>query len=263
MFRALKARNEKAFMAYITAGDPTLDATVEYVQMLEECGVDLIELGVPFSDPLADGIVNQESAERALKAGATLEGVLKTLRRIRQHSDIPIIFYSYLNTFYASGFEDNIRKAREAGLDGLLLLDLPIEEDPFYMRAIRKAGLDSIWLITPTSTEQRIKKITRHASGFLYCVSRTGVTGKQSAMADETGAMVSLVKRHTDKPLALGFGISSPETAARAASLSDAIVVGSAIVQRLHDAHNGRSSMDDVKNWVLEMVKACKEVKSV
>ncbi|MEY2584129.1 MAG: tryptophan synthase alpha chain, partial [Verrucomicrobiota bacterium] len=235
-FAALRHRNEKAFIAYICAGDPSLSGTVDLALALEKSGVDILELGVPFSDPLADGVVNQLAAQRALAAGATVPGVLDCVRQIRRRSQIPIVLYTYLNPIFQFGFDRFHREADDAGVDGLLLLDLPPEEDqptegPFHIR-----------LIAPTTPPQRIEEICARAAGFIYYVSREGVTGVQSSVASTLSERVREIRRSTKLPVAVGFGISTAEQAGEVAQVADAVVVGSAIVQRISD-HAGQSDL--------------------
>jgi tryptophan synthase alpha chain len=228
-FAALGLRNEKAFIAYICAGDPDLPRTIELALALEKAGVDILELGVPFSDPLADGLVNQLAAQRALKAGATVPGVLDCVRQIREQSQIPIVLYTYLNPIFQFGFERFHREADDVGVDGLLLLDLPPEEDQ------PSEGPLHIRLIAPTTPPARIEEICGRAAGFIYYVSREGVTGVQSSVASSLGERVTQIRQHTKLPIAIGFGISSAEQAREVARIADAVVVGSAIVQRINE----------------------------
>ena len=260
MFRELRSRGEKAFIAYITAGDPSLDETVERVLCLEKAGVDLVELGLPFSDPLADGRVNQESAARALAAGATFDGVLECVKKIREKSQIPLIFYAYMNPLLPRGFEQSMKMAAEAGIDGFLLLDLPVEEAEPYRPALDANGLHTVQLITPTTPDERIEKITKEAGGFIYCVSREGVTGVRSELASGAGALVERIRDKTALPVALGFGIGTPEQAADAAGCADAVVVGSAIVNAFHQAAPTPAGREQVRDMVGAMVTAVKQV---
>src|SRR5688500_11672152 len=228
-FETLRARNEKAFIAYICAGDPDLSRTVDLALALEKAGTDILELGIPFSDPLADGVVNQLAAQRALEAGATVAGVLDCVRQIRRRSQMPIVLYTYLNPIFQFGFDQFHREASEAGIDGLLILDLPLEEDqpmpgPLHIR-----------LIAPTTPPERMQRICAGAAGFIYYVSREGVTGAQSSVARSLGERVAKIRRCTPLPIAVGFGISTAEQARKVAHIADAIVVGSAIVQKIHD----------------------------
>ncbi|MCB1070742.1 MAG: tryptophan synthase subunit alpha [Kiritimatiellae bacterium] len=259
-FADLKKTGHKGFIAYITAGDPNLKATVEMVLRLEEVGVDVVELGVPFSDPLADGRVNQESAYRALAAGATTEGVLHAIATIREKSEIPILCYSYMNPLMALGMQSFIRRAAKSGMDGLLLLDLPYEEAEDVPDLLDQAKVDHICLVTPTSPEKRIAHIVKRASGFIYCVSREGVTGAQSTFNSAASEIVAKTRRHTDLPVAIGFGISSPQTARDAARQADGVVVGSAIVQRFDGEPHTPAGRKKAAAWVGQLVKAVKEV---
>jgi len=226
-FIALRKQNEKAFIAYICAGDPDLPRTVELALALENAGVDILELGVPFSDPLADGLVNQLAAQRALEGGATVGGVLDCVRQIRRRSQMPIVLYTYLNPIFQFGFDRFHREAADAGVDGLLLLDLPLEEDP------PSEGPLHIRLIAPTTSPKRIEQICGQAAGFIYYVSREGVTGEQKSVASSLGDQVTEIRRHTTLPIAVGFGISTAEQAREVAQFADAVVVGSAIVKRI------------------------------
>ena len=226
-FAALRARDEKAFIAYICAGDPDLPRTVDLALALEKAGTDIIELGIPFSDPLADGLVNQLAAQRALEAGVTVPGVLDCIRQIRTRSQVPIVLYTYMNPIFQFGFERFHREAAEAGVDGLLILDLPPEEDQ------PNEGPVHIRLIAPTTPQKRIEQICARAAGFIYYVSREGVTGMQSKVSASIANQVGQIRKNTKLPIAVGFGISTPEQAHEVAQVADAIVVGSAIVQKI------------------------------
>lgn len=259
-FAELKQQGKKGFIAYLSAGDPNLDDTVDIVLRLEEAGVDVIELGLPFSDPLADGRVNQEAATRALEAGSTFDGVMQCVAKIREHSEIPLIFYAYMNPLLARGFDQSMAAAAQAGIDGFLLLDLPFEEAGPYRQALKKNNLNAIQLVTPTTPDERIDKIVKRASGFVYCVSREGVTGVQDKLAEGAGALVDRIKQRTSTPVALGFGIGTPEQAREAASLADAVVVGSAIVNAFHNNPHTPEGRADAAAFVGEMVHAVKEI---
>lgn len=256
VFRDLAERKRRGFIAYITAGDPTLDRTVENVLALAEAGTDIVELGVPFSDPLADGRVNAESAGRALRGGATLARVLDGVRAVRRRSDVPIVLYSYLNPLLAHGFEATARRMAHAGVDGALILDMAVEESPAFVPALRAAGIAPILLVTPTSTDDRMDSIAAVAGGFVYCVSRTGVTGARKDISSDAEAVIVRMRRHTRLPLALGFGISSPAQAAAAAGIADAVVVGSALVARLHKAGADSQARRTVFAWAGRMARA-------
>jgi tryptophan synthase alpha chain len=258
-FAKLKQQDKKGFIAYLTAGDPDLALTEAHVLRLVDAGVDIVELGIPFSDPLADGRVNQESAARALESGTTLSKVLESVERLRTRTDVPLLCYCYMNLLYAPGFDRTIRKAVKAGVDGMLILDLPAEESADYSRQLAQVGLNNITLITPTSPDQRIKSIVQYASGFVYAVSRTGVTGMQAQLSNDAEDLLKRARACTDLPLALGFGISNPQQAAAAAQHADAVVVGSMIVQRLHEAGKSRKALKQVQDDVAAMVRAVKE----
>ena len=227
-FPELKERGQKAFVAYITAGDPWPAATPALVWALERAGADIVELGVPFSDPLADGVVNQLSAQRALAAGTTPPQVLEIVREIRERSQIPIVLYTYFNLLYAFGVERFCVQAHEAGVDGVLILDLPPDEDVGSL-----GHLCRISLVAPTSPVERIARIVGSASGFVYYVSREGVTGMQTNVATNTGSRVEMIRKHTSLPVCIGFGISTPEQARIVAHQADGAVVGSALVNQI------------------------------
>jgi tryptophan synthase alpha chain len=225
-FACLRSQKRKGFIPYICAGDPNLKKTAELGLALEKSGADLLELGLPFSDPLADGIVNQLAAQRALAAGATIRGVFDCVREIRRKSQIPIVLYSYLNPIFQFGADKFHREAEAAGVDGLLILDLPPEEDV----DLDASNLVHIRLIAPTTPIDRIKKITKSAKGFLYYVSREGVTGARDAIATSLPEKIAELRESSDLPIAVGFGISNPNQAREVAQHADAVVVGSAIV---------------------------------
>jgi tryptophan synthase alpha chain len=230
-FDAARNANRAALIAYITAGDPCPERTPALVAALERGGADLIELGVPFSDPIADGPVIQRGSDRALKAGTTVARVLDIARCIRAHSDIPIVLFSYLNPLLRYGFEKLAASAAGIGIDGVLLTDLSVEEAPAHVPALHDRGLDTVFLAAPTSTPQRLDAVARYSSGFVYLVSRTGVTGERQNLSDSIAALVSAMRARTELPLAVGFGISTPDQAAAVAQLADGVIVGSAFVR--------------------------------
>lgn len=236
-FARLRATGKKAFVAYICAGDPTLEATRKLAVAFEKAGVDILELGVPFSDPLADGIVNQLAAQRALDAGATTRGVLDCIREIRKESQIPIVLYTYMNPLYRFGFEEFHREAEAAGVDGLLILDLPPEED--RQEKSGATGLKRIRLIAPTTPPERMREIVKDANGFIYYVSREGVTGERSTVPTALPERIAEIRAATDLPIVIGFGVSNPEQARETAQAADGVVVGSAIVKQI--AEHGQS----------------------
>jgi tryptophan synthase alpha chain len=227
-FRQLKERNQHAFVAYITAGDPWPAATPQLVWALERAGADIVELGVPFSDPLADGVVNQLAAQRALAAGTTPAQVLEIVRAIRERSQVPIVLYTYFNLLYAFGIERFCLQAHESGVDGLLVLDLPPEENAGPL-----GHLARISLVAPTTPPDRIPQIVRQAGGFVYYISREGVTGMQSDVAKSAEARIALIRKHTSLPVCIGFGISTPEQARTVSHQADGAVVGSALVNQI------------------------------
>ena len=222
--------NGKAFIPFLTCGDPSLEVTEQLIYAMEEAGADLIELGIPFSDPTAEGPVIQAANVRALSGGVTTDKIFDMVKRLRQNTKIPMVFMTYANVVFSYGTERFIQKAASLGMDGLILLDVPFEEKEEFDSVCKKYGLDLISLIAPTSHE-RITQIAKEAEGFVYCVSSLGVTGMRSAITTDIGAMVQLVKAAKDIPCAVGFGISTPEQAAAMAAKSDGAIVGSAIVK--------------------------------
>ncbi len=222
--------NGKAFIPFLTCGDPSLEVTEQLIYAMEEAGADLIELGIPFSDPTAEGPVIQAANVRALSGGVTTDKIFDMVKRLRQNTKIPMVFMTYANVVFSYGTERFIQKAASLGVDGLILPDVPFEEKEEFDSVCKKYGLDLISLIAPTSHE-RITQIAKEAEGFVYCVSSLGVTGMRSAITTDIGAMVQLVKEAKDIPCAVGFGISTPEQAAAMAAKSDGAIVGSAIVK--------------------------------
>jgi len=230
LFENLKRENRKALITYITAGDPAPDRTAGLAAALERGGADLIELGVPFSDPVADGPVIQRAGDRALRAGTTVKGVLGIAREIRSKSEIPLLLFTYLNPVLRYGLEDLAREARAAGIDGILLIDASVEEAEQFTRVMRAAGLDTVFLAAPTSSPRRLKLVAQYSSGFVYLVSRTGVTGEQSSISASVAPLVKAMREHTNLPLAVGFGVSRPEHVTELGSQVEGVVVGSAIM---------------------------------
>jgi tryptophan synthase alpha chain len=235
-FAKLRASGELGIVAYLTAGDPSLDATLKFVLALEEAGADVIELGVPFSDPLADGPTIQRASERALKNGATLRGVLQLVARIRNSSQVPLVIFSYYNPVLQMGLEKFAAAAATAGADGVLITDLTPEESPKYREILARHDLDTVFLAAPTSDAGRLAKIAEVSSGFLYVISRTGVTGANDSMADDLPALLRRVRAATQLPLAVGFGISQASHVSMLGGLADAAVVGSALVSEIETA---------------------------
>jgi tryptophan synthase alpha chain len=238
-FARLGQQQRKGFIVYIGAGDPNLDATRQLAIAFDRAGVDVLELGVPFSDPLADGLVNQLAAQRGLESGTTPPKVLEAVAAIRRESQIPIVLYIYYNLVHRCGVRQFILDAARAGVDGLLVLDLPPEESASYEALMREADLCAIRLVAPTTPEDRIERIVKHGGGFIYYVSREGVTGMQSQVSDTIAAMTAKIRAHTHLPIAVGFGISNPEQARAVAAHAEAVVVGSAVVNQI--AQHGKS----------------------
>ena len=249
-FAHLGTTGRTGFIAYITAGDPSLERTRQLVLSLERAGADFIELGIPFSDPLADGKTNQAAAERALLNNVTLKQVIGLVREIRAETQIPIVFFTYLNPVFRYGFEAFARDAAAAGVDGVLALDQPPEEAAEFKSILDAHGLKTIFLIAPTSTEERIKKITAQASGFIYYVSRTGVTGERDTLSTDIGEHIAVIRRYSKLPIAVGFGVSTPDHVTRIASVADAVVVGSAIVHKVGDGGDTDQMVADVEQFV-------------
>lgn len=255
-FERLRSEKRKGFVPYICAGDPSLAKTVDLALALEKAGADLLELGLPFSDPLADGIVNQLAGQRALAAGATVRGVFDCVREIRNGSQIPIVLYSYLNPIFQFGVDKFHREAEAAGVDGLLILDLPPEEDGGEAAAggIVTGNVLHIRLVAPTTPAERMKKIAASARGFLYYVSREGVTGAQKTIASSLSEQVAQLRKLSGLPIAVGFGISNPKQAREVARHADAVVVGSAIVDLI--AKHGSDSVEKVSAFAREIAEA-------
>lgn len=231
LFENAKTTGRKPFIAYITGGDPTPAHTVDLVLALERGGAGLVELGVPFSDPIADGPVIQRASERSLAAGTKLAQLIESVRVIRRVSEIPILLFSYMNPLLRYGFDRLGADAVAAGIDGVLLTDLCVEEAGEPVRRLREQGLDTVFLAAPSSSERRLRLVAEHSSGFVYLVSRMGVTGEQKSLSVAAAPLTERMRQITKLPLALGFGISTPEQVAEAAALADAVVVGSALVK--------------------------------
>jgi tryptophan synthase alpha chain len=257
-FARLKHQGQKGFIVYIGAGDPNLAATRDLALAFDNIGVDVLELGVPFSDPLADGVVNQLAAQRGLESGTTPAGVLQTVAAIRRDSQIPIVLYIYFNLMHRVGLEKFIQNAAAAGVDGLLALDLPPEESENYESLMARAGLCAIYLVAPTTPELRIKLIVERGTGFIYYVSREGVTGMQTKISDTIGAMTAKIRAHTDLPVAVGFGISSPEQARMVAESADAVVVGSAVVNQIAAYGKSAEMVSRVSQFTETLIQAVK-----
>lgn len=259
-FKELRASRKKGFVVYIGAGDPNLDKTRELTLAFDREGIDVVELGVPFSDPLADGLVNQLAAQRGLESGTTPKKVLATVAAIRQQSQVPIVLYIYFNLMHRVGLDNFIRAAAAAGVDGLLALDLPPEESENYEALMKTAGMSVVYLVAPTTPESRVEIIVKRASGFIYYVSREGVTGMQEKVASNINEMTARIRKHTDLPIAVGFGISNPDQARAVAQHAEAVVVGSAVVNQIAKHGKEPDLVQQVTNFVRPIVKAVKDL---
>jgi len=236
-FSRLQSEGRRALIPYITAGDPNLEATLEYMEALVESGADLIELGVPFSDPMADGPVIQRAIERSLSSGTTLSGILKIVARFKEkHPNFPVVLMGYLNPFLRMGIEVFAKEAHNAGLDGLLIVDLPPEENHTYRQLFQTSGIDQIFLASPTTTDERLQKIAQESSGYLYYVALKGVTGAQVPLARAVSDRVEHIKAMTKLPVAVGFGIKDGASAAAIGQGADGVIVGSALVNKIGQA---------------------------
>lgn len=235
-FADLRRTGEMGLVAYLTAGDPSLEATEQFVLALGNAGADVVELGIPFSDPVADGPVIQRASERALRSGTTLAGVLGLVKSLREKTDVPLVLFSYFNPVLQMGLEKFADAAKTAGADGVLITDLTVEEAGEYRTVMSARGLDTIFLAAPTSPDERLARIANASSGFLYLISRTGVTGPKDQLADELPALARRVRMVTQLPIAIGFGISQPGHVALLGGLADAAVVGSALVEEIERA---------------------------
>jgi tryptophan synthase alpha chain len=258
-FARLRREGRKGFIVYIGAGDPDLEATRRLALAFDRLGVDVLELGVPFSDPLADGLVNQLAAQRGLESGTTPAKVLETVAAIRRESQIPIVLYIYFNLIHRHGVERFIADAARAGVDGLLVLDLPPEESENYETLMRQAGLCNIYLVAPTTPDDRMELIVKRGAGFIYYVSREGVTGMQAKVADTIAAMTAKIRAHTELPIAIGFGISTPEQARVVAKSAEAVVVGSAIVNQVAQHGKAPDLVEQVSEFVKPLVQAVRQ----
>ena len=253
-FADLKARGQKAFVAYVMAGDPTYDTSVEIVKGLPAAGVDIIELGLPFTDPMADGTTIQLAGQRALAGHMTLDKTLNIARELRKTDDTtPIVLMGYYNPIYSRGVPKFLEQAAEAGIGGLIIVDLPPEEDEELCLPAQAAGINFIRLATPTTDDKRLPKVLTNTSGFLYYVSVTGITGTAAAQTADVAPEVARIKSHTDLPVIVGFGIRTPEAAEAIASVADGAVVGSAIVEKI----GAGESVADVLAFVKSLADGC------
>ncbi|HHY80494.1 MAG TPA: tryptophan synthase subunit alpha [Thermoanaerobacter sp.] len=248
-FEALKGEGRKALITFITAGDPDIETTYDIVLALEEAGSDIIELGIPYSDPLADGPTIQASSQRALNKGVKIPDIMKIVEKIRLKSDIPLVYLVYYNSIFKYGIQKFLKESKDVGIDGLIIPDLPIEERKDISEEADKYDIYLIPLVAPTSKE-RIKLITQNGKGFVYCVSITGVTGAREDIETDIEEYMKMVSQYTNMPKAIGFGISTPEMAKKLKDFSDGIIVGSALVERIAKGYNKSEMLQEVKSFV-------------
>ena len=245
-FETLRREGRKGFIPYITAGDPDLQTTTKIILELERSGADVIELGVPFSDPMADGPVIQRASERALKNGVSVRDCLQVVRDVREKSDVPIILFSYLNPLISLGLDKLGEELKAAGVDGALATDLIPEEAGEYLAIMRESNLDTVFLVAPTSTDERIELVAGTSSGFVYAISRAGVTGERQTLSEAAATLVGRVRRFTDMPVAVGFGISTPEQVTEVWRHADAAVVGSRLVSEIESNRGDPSLVEKI-----------------
>ena len=248
--KAFETENKKAFIAFLTAGDPDADSTVNFILEMDKAGADLIEIGIPFSDPTAEGVVIQEANIRSLSNGMTTDGVFDIVRRVREKTNIPLCFMTYANPVFHYGYDRFFGKCQELGVDGIIVPDIPYEEKEEMESVAKNYGVDVISMIAPTS-ESRIQMIAKEANGFIYVVSSMGVTGVRSSITTDLGSMVESIRKVTDTPCAIGFGISTPEQAKNMAAISDGAIVGSAIVKIIEKY--GKEAAPHLAQYVKEM----------
>ena len=260
-FIELQNNKKKAFMPYICAGDPTLDLSRELLLTLEKAGADLIEFGIPFSDPIADGPIIQKASERSLCSGTSIDQVLNLVSSLRTETDIPIALMGYYNPIFRMGVDNFCQQAVDAGVDGVIIPDLPPEEAEPLLESVFGYDLATIFLVAPTSTSDRIVKIAELSKGFIYCVSVTGVTGVRDVISSQVSSMVSEIRSHTDKPICVGFGVSTPEQAKQVAQIADGVIVGSAIVKMIEKNLDDELLMlQDVRRFAEGLSKGVKEI---
>lgn len=259
-FKELRQQNRRAFMPYLCAGDPTPELTTKLLLTLEQAGADLIELGVPFSDPIADGPTIQRASERALKHRISLQQILEIVKTLRQQTEIPIALMSYYNPIFRMGEETFCQAAHAAGIDGVIIPDLPPEQADSLLKVAPQYNLATIFLVAPTSPPERMKSIAAVSTGFVYCVSLTGVTGARATLSDEVAPMIAKLRKHTDKPISVGFGVSTPEQAKQVAEVADGVIVGSAIINVIEENIEDEAKLlTAVKEFALDLANGVKQ----
>ena len=258
VFNKLRKEKKKAFIVYITAGFPNLRMTEKIVLGLEKSGVDIIEIGVPFSDPMADGLTIQKSSERALKAGVTLKKILKCVKSIRKKSEIPIVFMSYLNPVYHYGMKKFVKDALKCGVDGVIFPDLPPEEAGEFEKPVKGKDFYIIFLASPTSTAKRLKLVSRHSKGFVYYVSLTGVTGARDCLSPHISENIRKIKHITNKPVCVGFGVSDEKQARQVSRIADGVIVGSAVIKVISKNIKSKTIEREVAKFASRLSKAIK-----
>ena len=254
-FKVLKRKHKKAFIAFITAGYPSLAITEKLILEFDQLGVDIVELGVPFSDPLADGSIIQEASQSALKKNTHLIDILNLVKKVRRQTEMPLCLMTYFNPIFCFGEENFTRKASEVGVDGVIIPDLPPEEGKPFIRSANKVGLDTICFLSPTSTAKRIKSITKTAKGFIYYVSLTGVTGPRQSLPVDLIRNLKLIKKYTRKPVCVGFGVSSSSQIKQINKIADGVIVGSAIVKVIKDNIGKPNLVKKVGNFTRSLIK--------
>lgn len=254
-FNQLQSKNEKALIAYITGGDPNIDTTFNLVLAMEKAGADIVEIGIPYSDPIADGPVIERAARRALKAGTNIESIFEMVSKLRVETEVPLVFLVYFNSIYKYGIKGFLDKCQEKGVDGLIIPDLPLEERKELSEMMKDYPIDLIALVAPTS-EDRIKEIVSGAEGFIYCISSRGVTGKRDHFEADLSDFMKKVRQYTTTPLAIGFGVSNKEGVENLKGLCDGIIVGSALVEKVEKGIRDNDSVEQLFNFIRELHKA-------
>ncbi|MBL7069153.1 MAG: tryptophan synthase subunit alpha [Candidatus Omnitrophica bacterium] len=259
-FKELRRKKKKAFIVYVTAGDPNAKATERIILELDRCGVDILELGIPFSDPIADGPTIQAASQRSLSNNINIGKILGLVGRVRRATDIPIALMTYYNPVYIYGIKDFVKDAKDAGVDGIIVPDLPPEEAEELISYSRRANFKNIFLLSPTSSRERIKFITKKSSGFIYYVSLTGVTGARESLPKDIANNVKMIKRMTDKPVCVGFGVSTPKQARSIARIADGVIVGSAVIKVIEKNLKKRDIHKKVARFITSLIRPVKGI---